>query len=141
MRRAMVRTVVISTALVLIMLCQAGAEKRPTPSKASKTQCCDEVRSLKVQVANLTSLLVDLTRKQEDDRMNLVRQVMELEKRNQQQEARVTEAESKYSEIHNRVEIMQFQAAQAPSQTTSGKTNEDRGLPHGISPKAGKTPL
>ncbi|KAI4902783.1 hypothetical protein NFI96_011160 [Prochilodus magdalenae] len=118
MRSAVMRTAVISAVLFLFLLNQARADKRLT-SKVSKTQCCDEVRSLKVQVANLTSLLEDLTRKQETDLMTLVRQVMELEKQNQQQEARVTEAESKYSEIHNRVEIMQLQAAQSAPQTTS----------------------
>ncbi|KAL7884329.1 hypothetical protein AOLI_G00070990 [Acnodon oligacanthus] len=117
MSRAMIRTAVLCTAL-LFLLGHVRANKRPAP-KASKTQCCDEVRSLKVQVANLTSLLEDLTRKQEADLMNMVRQVMDLEKRNQQQEVRVTEAESKYSEIHNRVEIMQLQAAQAAPQSTS----------------------
>lgn len=84
-------------------------------------QCCDDVRALKVQVANLTSLLEELSRKQEADRITLVKQVMELEKLNQQQEDRVTEAESKYSEINNRVDIMQFQAMQGAPQTTSGK--------------------
>lgn len=46
---------------------------------------------------------------------------MELDKQNRQQEARVTEAESKYSEINNRVEIMQLQTLQSATQTSSGK--------------------
>ncbi|XP_072537141.1 angiopoietin-related protein 7 [Salminus brasiliensis] len=119
MRRVTVRMAVISTALFLLLLGQTWAEKRQAPPKAPKAQCCDEVRSLKVQVANLTSLLEDLTKKQESDLMKLVRQVMDLEKQNQQQEARVTEAESKYSEIHNRVEIMQLQAVQSAPHTTT----------------------
>ncbi|CAB1329546.1 unnamed protein product [Coregonus sp. 'balchen'] len=115
------RTVALSVTLLLV-LTEAWAQnprKRLAPPKSPKAQCCDEVRSLKVQVANLTSLLEELNRKQEADLMNVVRQMMELDKQNRQQEARVTEAESKYSEINNRVEIMQLQAAQSATQTSS----------------------
>ncbi|TSL97284.1 Angiopoietin-related protein 7 [Bagarius yarrelli] len=116
------RTPVISASLFLIILgltwAQSPLKKHAVSPKASKTQCCDDVRALKVQVANLTSLLEELSKKQEADRITLVKQVMELEKLNQQQEARVTEAESKYSEINNRVDIMQFQAMQGAPQTT-----------------------
>lgn len=119
------RTQIISAALFLLVLgltwAQNPLKKRTVPPKATKAQCCDDVRALKVQVANLTSLLEELSRKQEADRLTLVKQVMELEKLNQQQEARVTEAESKYSEINNRVDIMQFQAMQGAPQTTLGK--------------------
>lgn len=127
MRRATMRKTGISAALFLLVLgltwAQKPLKKNALPPKASKTQCCDDVRALKVQVANLTSLLEELSRKQETDRITLVKQVMELEKLNQQQEARVTEAESKYSEITNRVDIMQFQAMQGAPQTTLGKAN------------------
>lgn len=123
------RTPGISAALFLLVLgltwAQNPLKKNALPPKTSKTQCCDDVRALKVQVANLTSLLEELSRKQETDRTTLVKQVMELEKLNQQQEARVTEAESKYSEITNRVDIMQFQAMQGAPQTTLGKANTD----------------
>ncbi|XP_060738370.1 angiopoietin-related protein 7 [Tachysurus vachellii] len=122
MRRATMRTPVISAALFLLVLdltwAQNPLKKHAVPPKATKMQCCDDVRALKVQVANLTSLLEELSKKQESDRITLVKQVMELEKLNQQQEARVTEAESKYSEINNRVDIMQFQAMQGAPQTT-----------------------
>lgn len=130
MRRATMRTPVISAALLLLVLdlswAQNPLKKHPVPPKATKMQCCDDVRALKVQVANLTSLLEELSKKQESDRISLVKQVMELEKLNQQQEARVTEAESKYSEINNRVDIMQFQAMQGAPQTTSGKENNEK---------------
>lgn len=112
--------------VMLLLLAETWAQnprKRLAPSKLSKVQCCDEVRSLKVQVANLTSLLEELSRKQETDLMNVVRQIMELDKQNRQQEARVTEAESKYSEINNRVEIMQLQTLQSATQTSSGKAS------------------
>lgn len=125
MRRATMRTPVISAALFLLLLgltwAQNPLKKHAVSPKVTKTQCCDDVRALKVQVANLTSLLEELSRKQDADRISLVKQVMELEKLNQQQEARVTEAESKYSEINNRVDIMQFQAMQGAPQTTLGK--------------------
>ncbi|XP_028848617.1 angiopoietin-related protein 7 [Denticeps clupeoides] len=99
---------------------QNPIKKRLAPPKPStKGQCCDEVRSLKVQVANLTSILEELSRKQESDLLNVVRQMLELDKQSRQQEARVTEAESKYSEINNRVEIIQMQASQAVTKTSS----------------------
>ncbi|CDQ74048.1 unnamed protein product [Oncorhynchus mykiss] len=115
------RTVALTVTLLLV-LTEAWAQnprKRLAPPKPPKAQCCDEVRSLKVQVANLTSILEELNRKQEADLMNVVRQMMELDKQNRQQEARVTEAESKYSEINNRVEIMQLQAVESAIQTSS----------------------
>lgn len=114
-----------------LMLLLAGTwaqnpRKRLAPPRPPKAQCCDEVRSLKVQVANLTSIIEELSNRQETDLMNVVRQMMDLDKQNRQQEARVTEAESKYSEINNRVEIMQLQAAQSVTQTSTGKP-----LPYG----------
>ncbi|KAM4597642.1 angiopoietin-related protein 7-like [Polymixia lowei] len=113
---------VVALGVILILLAETFAQnprKRLAAPKPPKAQCCDEVRSLKVQVANLTSLLEELSHKQETDLMNVVRQMMELDKQNRQQEARVTEAESKYSEINNRVEIMQLQGAQSVTQTSS----------------------
>ncbi|XP_062316114.1 angiopoietin-related protein 7 [Osmerus eperlanus] len=116
-----VRIAALSVTLLLLLVatCAQSPRKRLVPPKVPKAQCCDEVRSLKVQVANLTSLLEEMSRKQETDLMNVVRQMLELDKQNRQQEARVTEAESKYSEINNRVEIMQLQAAQSVTQTSS----------------------
>lgn len=107
------------TLLLIAITWAQNPKKRLLPPKPSKAQCCDEVRSLKVQVANLTSLVEELSRKQETDLMNVVRQIMELDQQNRQQEARVTEAESKYSEINNRVEIMQLQTLQSATQTSS----------------------
>ncbi|XP_056628570.1 angiopoietin-related protein 7 [Triplophysa dalaica] len=114
-----------SLALLLLVLghslAQSSLKRNQGAAKPPKqVQCCDEVRSLKVQVANLSSMLEQMNKNQESDVMKVVRQMMELEKLNQRQEARVTEAESKYSEIYNRIEIMQLQAAQsAPQQSTS----------------------
>lgn len=118
-----------TTSLVLLLVlghasAQSSFKKnQAAPKPAKQAQCCDEVRSLKVQVANLSSMLEEMNKKQDSDLMKVVRQMMELEKLNQQQEARVTEAESKYSEIYNQIEIMQLQAAQsAPQQSTSGES-------------------
>ncbi|CAL8324987.1 unnamed protein product [Merluccius merluccius] len=111
--------VTLGVALLLLVGAWAQNPKKKSFPKPQKGQCCDEVRSLKVQVANLTSILEELSRKQETDLMTIVRQVMELDKQNRQQEARVTEAESKYSEINNRVEILQLQGAQSITQTSS----------------------
>uniref|UniRef100_A0A3P9IGG3 Fibrinogen C-terminal domain-containing protein n=1 Tax=Oryzias latipes TaxID=8090 RepID=A0A3P9IGG3_ORYLA len=108
--------------VALLLLAETWAQsprKKLTPPKPPKGQCCDEVRSLKVQVANLTSILEELSRKQETDLRNVVRQIMDLDQQNRQQEARVTEAESRYSEINNRVEIMQLQNLQSVTQTSS----------------------
>ncbi|XP_072305712.1 angiopoietin-related protein 7 [Eucyclogobius newberryi] len=107
------------TLLLTTVTWAQNPKKRLLPPKPPKAQCCDEVRSLKVQVANLTSLVEELSRKQETDLMNVVRQIMDLDQQNRQQEARVTEAESKYSEINNRVEIMQLQTLQSATQTSS----------------------
>ncbi len=120
-----VKMTATSLTLLLLLLGHAMAQSSfkknlATPKPA---QCCDEVRSLKVQVANLSSMLEEMSKKQESDLMKVVRQMMEMEKLNQQHEARVTEAESKYSEIYSQIEIMQLQAAQsAPQQSTSGES-------------------
>lgn len=111
----------VVTLLLLAETWAQSARKRQVNPKPTKTQCCDEVRSLKIQVANLTSLLEELSRKQQTDMMNVVRQIMDLDKQNRLQEDRVTEAEMRYSEIHNRVEIMQLQSLQSAPQTSSGE--------------------
>lgn len=114
--------VVLEVALLLLAETWAqNLRKRQAPPKPSKGQCCDEVRSLKVQVANLTSLFEELSRKQETDMKKLVKQILDLDQQSRQQDVRVTEAESKYSEINNRVEIMQLQTAQSAPKTSSGE--------------------
>lgn len=121
---AKVNLSIVALGVTLLLLAETWAQnprKRLAPPKPPKAQCCDEVRSLKVQVANLTSLMEEMSRKQEMDMMSIVKQIMELDKNNRQQEARVTEAESKYSEINNRVEIMQLQTLQSATQTSSGE--------------------
>lgn len=94
--------------------------KRKTQLKAAG--CCEEVRELKAQVANLSSLLGELSKKQESDWVSVVMQVMELESSSKHMESRLTTAESKYSEMNNQIDIMQLQAAaQTVTQTSAGK--------------------
>ncbi|KAM9342052.1 angiopoietin-related protein 7 [Pholidichthys leucotaenia] len=117
--------VMVGGVLLLLLaqtLAQNQPKKRPAISKPPKGQCCEDMRALKVQVANLSSLLDELRVKQEADLKAVVRQVVDLDQRNRRQEARVTEAESKYSEINNRVEIMQLQTLQSATQTSTDAT-------------------
>lgn len=93
--------------------------KRKTQLKAAG--CCEEMRELKAQVANLSSLLGELSRKQESDWVSVVMQVMELESSSKHMESRLSTAESKYSEMNNQIDIMQLQAAQTVTQTSAGK--------------------
>lgn len=93
--------------------------KRKTQLKAAA--CCEEMRELKAQVANLSSLLGALSKKQESDWVSVVMQVMELESSSKSMESRLTAAESKFSEMTNQIDIMQLQAAQTVTQTSAGK--------------------
>lgn len=88
------------------------------------TACCDEIKELKLQVANLSRMLQELSKKQEGDWENVVMQVMELEGSTKQMESRLIDAESKYSEMNNQIDIMQLQAAQTVTQTSAGKEGD-----------------
>lgn len=88
------------------------------------TACCDEIKELKLQVANLSRMLQELSKKQEGDWENMVMQVMELEGSTKQMESRLIDAESKYSEMNNQIDIMQLQAAQTVTQTSAGKEGD-----------------
>lgn len=95
--------------------------KRKTPGQLKAAACCEEVKELKAQIANLSSLLSELSKKQEKDWVSVVMQVMELESNTKRMESRLTEAEGKYSEMNNQIDIMQLQAAQTVTQTSAGK--------------------
>lgn len=95
--------------------------KRKTPAELTLASCCEEVKELKAQIANLSSLLSDLGKKQERDWVSVVMQVMELESTSKRMESRLTDAESKFSEMNNQIDIMQLQAAQTVTQTSAGK--------------------
>ncbi|XP_007895968.1 angiopoietin-related protein 7 [Callorhinchus milii] len=92
--------------------------------------CCDDLKELKVQVANLTSILSDVSKKQEADWVNVVMQMMELEKGYRQIEPRITEAEGRYSEVNNRIDIIQLQAAQTVTQTSADAIYDCASLYH-----------
>ncbi|MBN3301026.1 ANGL7 protein, partial [Amia calva] len=122
----MLRLVMLGVMLVLALPGETGAQamkkqqRRMTPPRPNPKQgCCDEVKLLKVKVANLTSMLAELTKKQETDWLNMMVQMMELENSNRQHEGRIVGAEGKYSEINNRLDIMQLQAAQSVTQTSA----------------------
>ncbi|XP_068098473.1 angiopoietin-related protein 7 [Hyperolius riggenbachi] len=102
-------------------LMQKPPKKKPLgPSALTKLPaCCQEVQDLKVQIANLSSLVEELTKKQEADWVNVVMQVMKMEGNFKQLETRLTDAEEKYSGMNNQIEIMQWQAAQTQTQTTA----------------------
>lgn len=97
--------------------------KLKTPAQLKVAACCEEVKELKAQIANLSSLLNELSKKQERDWVSVVMQVMELESNTKRMESRLTDAESKYSEMNNQIDIMQLQAAQTVTQTSAGKEN------------------
>lgn len=93
--------------------------KRKTPAQLKVAACCEEAKELRAQMANLSSLLSDLSQKQERDWVSVVMQVMELESSTKRMESRLTDAESKYSEMNNQIDIMQLQAAQTLTQTSA----------------------
>ncbi|XP_077007438.1 angiopoietin-related protein 7 isoform X2 [Tamandua tetradactyla] len=93
--------------------------RRKTPPQLKVATCCEEVKELKAQIANLSNLLSELSQKQERDWGSVVMQVMELESNNKRMESRLTDAESKYSEMNNQIDIMQLQAAQTVTQTSA----------------------
>ncbi|XP_018414535.1 PREDICTED: angiopoietin-related protein 7 [Nanorana parkeri] len=104
------------------VLLQKAPKKKPLNANGltKLPPCCEEVRDLKVQIANLSSMLEELTKKQETDWVNVVMQVMKLEGSYKQMETRLTDAEGKYSEMNNQIGIMQLQAAaQTQTQTTA----------------------
>lgn len=95
--------------------------KHKMPAELKAATCCKEVKELKAQVANLSSTLSKLSKKQESDWVSVVMQVMELESSSKRLESRLTDAESKFSEMNSQIDIMQLQAAQTVTQTSAGK--------------------
>lgn len=93
--------------------------KRKTPVQLQVATCCEEAKEFKAQITNLSSLLSELSQKQERDWVSVVMQVMELESSTKRMESRLTDAESKYSEMNNQIDIMQLQAAQTVTQTSA----------------------
>ncbi|XP_074831876.1 angiopoietin-related protein 7 [Carettochelys insculpta] len=100
---------------------QKPSKKRPTNGNAQLKLmgCCDEIKELKLQIANLSAMMGELSKKQEDDWVNVIMKVMELEGSTKQTESRLTDVEGKYSEINSQIDTMQLQAAQTVTQTSA----------------------
>lgn len=106
--------------------------KHKTPAQLKVAACCEEIKELKAQMANLSSLLSELSKKQDGDWVSVVMQVMELESSAKRMESRLTDAESKFSEMNNQLDIMQLQAAQTVTQTSAGRESvSSRSSPSG----------
>ncbi|XP_010626423.1 angiopoietin-related protein 7 [Fukomys damarensis] len=93
--------------------------KHKTHPQVQGATCCKEVKELKAHTANLSGVLSELSQKQERDWVSVVMQVMELESASKRLESRLTDAESKYSEMNNQLGIVQLQAAQTVTQTSA----------------------
>ncbi|KAM8796273.1 angiopoietin-related protein 7 [Eudromia elegans] len=113
--------ITVSVAISPAALLQKPPKRRTVTGNAQSktTGCCDEIKDLRLQVANLSRMLQELSKKQEGDWVNMVMQVMELEGNTKQMESRLIDAESKYSEMNNQIDIMQLQAAQTVTQTSA----------------------
>ncbi|KAL4646113.1 angiopoietin-related protein 7 [Arapaima gigas] len=132
MKSAVLRLLTLGVTLLLLSGKSGAQRKRavPAPKHPTKGGCCEEVQALKVQLANVSSQLEELTRKQEEEVRSLVHQVLKLDKQSNTLEDRITEAESKYSEINSRVEIIQLQASQAVTQTSTDAIYDCASLYH-----------
>ncbi|XP_026540184.1 angiopoietin-related protein 7 isoform X1 [Notechis scutatus] len=91
--------------------------KNPVAGKSPG--CCEELKTLKVQVANLSSLLEEVSKKQDDVLGQAVTQVMALEGTVQLMDARLGDVEGKYSEMNSQLGIVQLQAAQTVTQPST----------------------
>ncbi|XP_006642064.1 angiopoietin-related protein 7 [Lepisosteus oculatus] len=122
--RALFRFLFLGGSLALL-LGGAGAQAQHKPRRMAaspgggKQACCEDVRALKVQVANLSSLLGELSARHEAETARLEGRAAELEKGKQQHERRLLEVEEKYSEVNSRLDITQLQAAQAVTKTSA----------------------
>ncbi|XP_037684456.1 angiopoietin-related protein 7-like [Choloepus didactylus] len=97
-------------------------QKPPTGNILAKYKLaayCQDMQELKAEVANLSSLLSELSQKKERDRASVATQVMELETSNKHIVSRLTDAEIKFSEMNNQIDVMQLQTAQAVTQTSA----------------------
>lgn len=100
---------------------QKPPKRKVVGGNAKAVGCCEEVRELKMQVANLTALIEELSKKQEDEMGNAIVQMMEMEGSLKQMDLRLNDVEGKYSEMNNQLGIVQLQAAQTVTQTSAGK--------------------
>uniref|UniRef100_A0A8D2Q5B5 Fibrinogen C-terminal domain-containing protein n=1 Tax=Varanus komodoensis TaxID=61221 RepID=A0A8D2Q5B5_VARKO len=108
---------------VLLAACPAWLQKPPKrkviKANTKALACCEELQELKLQVANLSALVEELSKKQDDELGNAILQVMELEGSVKQMDLRLNDVEGKYSEMNNQLGIVQLQAAQTITQTSA----------------------
>ncbi|XP_048374652.1 angiopoietin-related protein 7 [Sphaerodactylus townsendi] len=110
----------ITISLAVHPVCLQKPPKRKVVSGSIKAVgCCEELKDLKMQVGNLTALIEELSKKQEDEMGNAIVQVMELEGTLKQMDLRLNDVEGKYSEMNNQLGIVQLQAAQTVTQTSA----------------------
>ncbi|XP_037684458.1 angiopoietin-related protein 7-like [Choloepus didactylus] len=87
-----------------------SSHRMPIPLQPAS--CCEDVKELKVQIANQSSLLSKLSKDKERDWASVATQVMELGTSNKRIESRLTDAETKYSEMNNLINIIKLHLAQ-----------------------------
>ncbi|XP_037684454.1 angiopoietin-related protein 7-like [Choloepus didactylus] len=73
--------------------------------------CSEEVKELKAQIANLSSLLSELSQRKETAWASVATQLMELETSNKRIESRLTDAKTNYSEMNKKIDIIQLHIA------------------------------
>ncbi|XP_039223305.1 angiopoietin-related protein 7 [Crotalus tigris] len=94
--------------------------KKTGTSKNSKSPgCCEELKKLKVQVANLSSILEEMSKKQDNILGQAVTQVTALEGSIKLMDARLNDMEGKYSEMNSQLGLVQLQAVQTVTQTST----------------------
>lgn len=108
---------------------QTLPKKTATSKNGKDPGCCEELKKLKVQVANLSSLLEEMSKKQDDVLGHAVTQVMALEESVKLMDARLNDVEGKYSEMNSQLGIVQLQAAQTVTQTSTGKERSTGKIP------------
>ncbi|XP_037684455.1 angiopoietin-related protein 7-like [Choloepus didactylus] len=73
--------------------------------------CCEGVKELEAQIGNLSSLVSELSQKEERDWASVVMQVLELEISNKHIMSRLTDVKTKYSKMNNQIDIIQLHVA------------------------------
>nr|XP_060614868.1 angiopoietin-related protein 7 [Anolis sagrei ordinatus] len=81
--------------------------------------CCEELKEMKVQVANLSAWIEEMSKKQDAELGSALVQVIELEGSLKRMDLRLNDVEGKYSEMNNQLGIVQLQAAQTVTQTSA----------------------
>lgn len=101
---------------------QALSEKARSGEDSKSSGCCEELKKLKVQVANLSFVLEEVGKMRDDNVLGqALTRLTALEGSVKLTEARLNDTEGKYSEMNSQLGLLQLQAAQAVTQTSTGK--------------------